>query len=149
MEWLSDIFFATAFKFGGWHAVVVLAAVACSATIGILCFYLVRPTPSIFRCDRLDCDNGSSNVALSCETPRLFICNFVVCLMLMTTTTLIYRPCSLVDLMALWANLHGSFTLGLALLYVADIPFVKILCSAITPNVAPVDFSIGCHPLRS
>ena len=25
-EWLSEIFFATAFKFGGWHAVVVLAA---------------------------------------------------------------------------------------------------------------------------
>src|SRR5215510_11046850 len=32
-EWLSQVVFAAAFKFGGWHAVVVLAAAACSALI--------------------------------------------------------------------------------------------------------------------
>src|SRR5437763_5188305 len=30
-EWLSEVIFATAFKFGGWHAVVLLSAAACSA----------------------------------------------------------------------------------------------------------------------
>src|SRR5262245_31743015 len=57
-EWLSQVVFAAAFKFGGWHAVVVLAAAGCSAIIGILCS---GTASSIFRCDRLDCVNGISN----------------------------------------------------------------------------------------
>src|SRR5450759_4062476 len=41
-EWLSEIFFAVAFRFGGWRAVVVLAVISTAAIVGILVFYLVR-----------------------------------------------------------------------------------------------------------
>ena len=41
-EWLSEVFYAIAFKFGGWRAVTALAVTSCAVIVGLLCFYLLR-----------------------------------------------------------------------------------------------------------
>src|SRR5438132_269815 len=41
-EWLSEIFFFLAHRFGEWHGVIVLSAIAIAASVGIICFYLLR-----------------------------------------------------------------------------------------------------------
>src|SRR5215472_9474511 len=40
--WLSEILLAAAYKTSGWHGVILLPAIACSAIIAMLCFYLLR-----------------------------------------------------------------------------------------------------------
>src|SRR5215467_11071330 len=41
-EWLSEIFFALAFKVGQWRAIVILSAILIAAVIAILSFYLLQ-----------------------------------------------------------------------------------------------------------
>ena len=59
-EWLSDVFFAVAFKFGGWQAVVFFGR---HSLFGSRWDIVLLPgaTPSIFGGNRLDCINGNSN----------------------------------------------------------------------------------------
>src|SRR5205814_10450264 len=122
-EWLSEVVFAAAFKFGGWHAVVFLAAIACSAVIGILCFYLVRHL-------RFSVAIGWTALTALAISPHFFARPHVFSYVLLAiwlihlldaydadNFNLSLLPV-LAPLMILWANLHGSFTLGLALLYV-------------------------------
>jgi hypothetical protein len=121
-EWLSQLALALAYKLGGWRAVTILAA-SSAAIVGILCHYLLQhlrfsvaigftvltaavislyflARPHVFSylplaiwiialLDAYDDDN--------CDLPPLL---------------------ALAPLMILWANLHGSFTFGLALLYI-------------------------------
>jgi hypothetical protein len=122
-EWLSEIFFAVAFKVGGWHAVVVLAAITCGAIIGLLCFYLLQ---------NLRFSVAIAWTAFSAATisshflARPHIFSYVLLVIWMaklldaydhnefnTSSVLTFAP-----LMALWSNLHGSFTFGLAMLYI-------------------------------
>jgi len=122
-EWLSQVVFAAAFKFGGWHAVVVLAAAACSAIIGILCFYLVQHL-------RFSVAIGWTALAALAISPHFLARPHVFSYVLLAIWMIYLIDASddddfslsslltLGPLMVLWANLHGSFTLGLALLYV-------------------------------
>jgi hypothetical protein len=122
LEWLSEVFFAAAFKLGGWHAVVALAAAACSAVIGILCFHLVRHL-------RFSVAMGWIVLTALAISPHFFARPHVFSYIILPIWTiklldaydlddfnlwslLIFPP-----MMVIWANLHGSFTLGLALLY--------------------------------
>src|SRR5262249_49414711 len=41
-EWLSEIFYAIAYKIGEWRGVVILSAGLCAAIVATLCLYLVR-----------------------------------------------------------------------------------------------------------
>ena len=41
-EWLSEIFYAIAYKIADWRGVVILSAILCAAIIGILCLHLIR-----------------------------------------------------------------------------------------------------------
>lgn len=122
-EWLSEIFFAVAFKVGGWHAVVVLAAITCGAIIGLLCFYLLQN----LRFSVAIAWAAFSTAPISSHfLARPHIFSYV--LLVIWTIKLLdvydrdnFNTSSLltfVPLMALWSNLHGSFTFGLALLYV-------------------------------
>lgn len=122
-EWLSQVFFAAAFKCGGWHAVVILTAISCSAIVGILYFYLVRHL-------RFSVAVGwaaLTAVAISMHfLARPHIFSYVILVIWTINLLDIYDDdsfnisslISLAPLMVLWANLHGSFTFGLALLYV-------------------------------
>ncbi|MBV9261365.1 MAG: hypothetical protein JO205_08330, partial [Pseudolabrys sp.] len=122
-EWLSDIIFAVAFKIGGWRTVAALAALTCGAIVGLLCFYLLR---------NLRFSVAIAWTALSAApVSSHFLARphiFSYALLVIWTIKLVeaydrddFNTSSLfffAPVMALWANLHGSFTFGLALLYV-------------------------------
>lgn len=122
-EWLSEIFYALAFKFGGWRGVAILGTTACAAIIGILCFYLLRHL-------RFSVAVGSTILTALVISPH-FVARphlFSYVLLAIWTINLVDAydddkfdlPSLLIlaPLMILWANIHGSFTFGLALLYV-------------------------------
>jgi len=122
-EWLSEIFIAVAYRYGGWHAVVILAAAVCSIVIGILCFYTVRH----LRFSAAIGWTALTSVAISqhfLARPHIF--SFVLLAIWLVILIDAYDNgdlnlrfwATLIPLMILWANLHGSFTFGLALLYV-------------------------------
>ena len=120
-EWLSEIVFAIAFNIGGWHVVSNLAAIFCAVSIGILCFYLLRHL-------RFSVAIGWTAVTAMAIMPhalaRPHIFSYVVLIIWMTNLIEAYesdnftrRLFVLAPLMVLWANIHGSFTFGLGLLY--------------------------------
>ena len=116
-EWLSQIAFATAYAIGSWQGVVVLSAAAVSAATGLLTRFLLRewqPTVAL----------AAVLIAFLLTAPHILARPHILALPVMVAwiTTLIRAvdtnrppPLFLVPLMALWANLHGSFTFGLAM----------------------------------
>ena len=122
-EWLSQIFYAVAFKLGGWRAVTILAVTSCAAIIGILCFYLLRHL-------RFSVAIGWTALTVAAISPhflaRPHIFSYVLLAIWLINLLDAYDDgdfslpslFTLAPLMILWANLHGSFTFGLALLYV-------------------------------
>jgi hypothetical protein len=130
-EWLSGILYAVALKLGGWRAVVDLAAITCGAIIGSLCFYLLR---------NLRFSVALAWTALSAApVSSHFLARphiFSYLLLVIWTIKLLddydreeFKASSLfffVPVMVLWASLHGSFTFGLALLYIfAGVSFIQ------------------------
>jgi hypothetical protein len=115
-EWLSEVILAQAHAYGGWQGVIAVTALAFATTVGLLTRALLR---------RLD---------------PIRAVLFTVLAVMLTTGHLLARPHMLalpvmmlwmVELvrardedraprlwfaaaMALWANLHGSFTFGIA-----------------------------------
>jgi hypothetical protein len=122
VEWLSEIFFALAFKIGEWRGVVVLSAFACAAIIAILCFYLLRNL-------RFSVAIGWTALTALAISPHYLARPHLFSYILLLVWLIIlidaydrkdFRPSTalLCILIILWANLHGSFTFGLALLYI-------------------------------
>ena len=122
-EWLSEISYAVAFDFGGWRAVATLAGTACAAMIGIVCLYLLRHV-------RFSVAIGWTVLASAAISPHFLARPHLFSYVLLAIWTInlldaydddnfnLPSLLSLAPLMVLWANLHGSFTLGLVLLYV-------------------------------
>jgi hypothetical protein len=123
MQWLSQIIYALTFNAGGWRAMAVLAAASSAAIVAIVCFYLLRHL-------RL-------SVAIGCAlltgaaigphfTARPHVFSYVLLALWMISLLDAYDDekfdlpplLTLVPLMILWANIHGSFTYGLMLLYI-------------------------------
>ncbi|HEY7300885.1 MAG TPA: hypothetical protein VH684_23575 [Xanthobacteraceae bacterium] len=116
-EWLSQVAYAMAFKLGGWIAVVALAAAAAAAAFAQLARLLLRewqPVPTII----------ALLAALVLLSPHILARPHLLALPLMVTWvgSLISADDEsrapswwLLPLMTLWANLHGSFTFGLAI----------------------------------
>jgi len=117
-EWLSQAAFATAYAVGAWTGVVVLAAAAIAAAFGLLTRFLLR-----------EWQPNAVLIAVLCAvlltTPHILARPHVLALPVMVgwIATLIRAvdtrtspPLFLLPLMTLWANLHGSFTFGLAMI---------------------------------
>jgi hypothetical protein len=126
MQWLSQIIYALTFNAGGWRAIAVLAAVSSAAIIGIVCFYLLR--------------HLRFSVALWCAvltgaaigphfTARPHVFSYILLALWMISLLDAYDDekfdlpplRTLVPLMILWANIHGSFTFGLLLLAIFSV----------------------------
>jgi hypothetical protein len=117
-EWLSQVSYAIAHAIGGWVAVVALAAAAAAAAFGLLARFLLRdwqPIPTLI----------ALLAALVLVSPHILARPHVLALPLMvawvgrlirTVDTKGAPPWRLLPLMVLWANLHGSFTFGLAMI---------------------------------
>jgi hypothetical protein len=116
-EWLSQVAYAAAYRFGGWAAVAALTAAAAAAAFAQLTRSLLRvwqPVPTAI----------AVLAALVLTSPHILARPHVLALPLMVTwmaalirTVDNARPPSwrLLPLMTLWANLHGSFIFGLAM----------------------------------
>jgi len=122
-EWLSKVAFALAFKLGNWHGVVILTAICGAAIVGLLCFYLMENV-------RFSAAVGWTALTAAVINPHLLARPHIFSYLLMEIwiiyllylydiqTFNLRSLFTLGPLMALWANVHGSFTFGLALLYV-------------------------------
>ncbi|HEY3638933.1 MAG TPA: hypothetical protein VGK90_12365 [Rhizomicrobium sp.] len=115
-EWLSEVLLAGAFQISGWSGVAVLTGTAMAATAALLALYLSRyldPVPCI----------AVLALALGCVMPDYLARPHILALPFLTAWTIGLVDAAdsqraphwpLLPLMAIWANLHGSFVLGLA-----------------------------------
>jgi hypothetical protein len=116
-EWLSEIAYAAALALGGWLGVVALAAAAAAIAFGLLTRLLLRewpPVPALI----------AVLAALVLVSPHMLARPHVLALPIMVAwvAALIRAvdeqgapPWRILPLMIVWANLHGSFTFGLAM----------------------------------
>jgi hypothetical protein len=116
-EWLSEVLLATAYDTAGWNGLMVLTAAAAGLSAGTVSWYLRQ---------HLRIDHALTLVLLtvSCGEPSLLARPHLIALPVLTLWTVMLvsarargTPPSLVmlPLMALWANLHGGFLVGLVL----------------------------------
>jgi hypothetical protein len=117
-EWLSQLIYTVAYSLGGWSAMATLAAAATAAALGLLAHALLKkfePLPAL----------GLTLAAFVLAAPHLVARPHVLALPLTVAWTAgLIRAVDerrapsfwLLPLMLLWANLHGGFTLGLALI---------------------------------
>jgi len=116
-EWLSQLIFAGAYDLAGWGGVVILAAAGFAITFALMTRLLMgdlKPLPALL----------FTAAALTMTAPHLLARPYVLAfpLMLWWVAGLVRavearrapQPILLL-VMLLWANLHGGFTLGIAL----------------------------------
>jgi len=117
-EWLSEVVYALAYRAGGWSGVLLLASMAFVGGLAILAGYAARHLPPL----------GVSALilfAFFAAVPSILARPHILAFPLLAvwlTELLKARadartpPPWLLLIMVAWANLHGSFLLGLALL---------------------------------
>lgn len=116
-EWLTEVIFATVHSAAGWTGLVVLTTLLFTATLAGLTRFLLR---------HLEPVHALMLVALTAAMLRSHLLArphmVAVPLLALWLAGLVSArdrdappPLLLLPLMVLWANLHGSFTLGLAL----------------------------------
>ncbi|BAL74404.1 hypothetical protein [Bradyrhizobium cosmicum] len=117
-SWLSQVLFAATYSHWGWAGPVILAATAIAAAMGLLLALLQRhltlPYALVF-----------CLLAMTLATPHLLARPHVLALPVMVGWAGALMAAAdrgrapsflLLPLMVLWANLHGGFVLGLALI---------------------------------
>ena len=116
-EWLSQLLYAGAHAVAGWPGAVILAGGAIAAAFALLAYFLLQklaPLPALTLV-------GAGFVLAA---PHLQARPHALALPLMVAWVGVLikageqrraPPLALLPVMTLWANLHGSFTLGLAL----------------------------------
>jgi len=119
-QWLAEIIFYLAYRLGEWRGIVILSTLLCAAIIATLCWYLLRN----LRFSVAIAWTAITAVAVSphfLARPHLFSY-----LLILIWVSMLVDSCDRADfkpptlflcvIIAIWANLHGSFTLGLVLL---------------------------------
>ena len=117
-EWLSEIFFALAFRCGGWSGVLLLTAAATASAALIMGLRAAR-----------DLTGAALGVAVAVGValwlPNLLARPHVLALPVAAAWTVALLeardrnaapPLLLAPLMTLWSNMHGGFVFGLALI---------------------------------
>ncbi|HET7851061.1 MAG TPA: hypothetical protein VFL51_18590 [Pseudolabrys sp.] len=117
-QWLAQVIFAQTFALAGWTGLVALSATAIAGAFGLLIHFLHRTLPA-----------GAALVlalgALVLASPHLVARPHVLALPVMVIWAAgLVRAVddrrapsfALLPLMTLWANLHGGFVLGIALI---------------------------------
>jgi hypothetical protein len=116
-EWLSEVILYLAYQAGGWFGVAVLTSAMFAAVLAYLARFLLRylePAQVLIFCI----------LALGMVAPHLLARPHVLAMPLLVIWTAgLIRACEerrmprlwLLAAMVVWANLHGGFTLGIAL----------------------------------
>jgi hypothetical protein len=125
-EWLSQIIYAVVYRLGGWTAAAVLAAASFALSFAILARALQRnlaPIPVVV----------CLSVAFVLAAPHALARPHMLAMpvMIAWVAGLVHSldrnrapPFALLPLMVLWANLHGSFLLGVLLVCAAGLEAV-------------------------
>ncbi len=117
VEWLSEVLMALAYRSGGWNGIVMLYGSATALTFGLLAHDLQERAAALPAAILLV-------LAASCVSGSLLARPHMLALLALEVWTaglLAARRAgrapapALLAVMALWANLHGSFAFGLAL----------------------------------
>jgi hypothetical protein len=137
-EWLSEILLAFAANVAGWSGVVVLAAAAAALCFGLLTWWLAEElAPRIVLI--------LVAVTFMLVTPHLVARPHVLAWPAMTVWVMgMIRAVdrrqapsfALLPVMVIWANLHGSFTLGLVFTVAATLEAVVSAAPALRRSVA-------------
>jgi len=116
-EWLSQLLYAGAHAVAGWSGVVVLAAAAIAAAFALLAHFLLQKLAPVPAITLVAAGFVLAAPHLTARPHALALPVMVVWAGVLMNAVDHRRspPLALVPLMTLWANLHGSFTLGLAL----------------------------------
>jgi hypothetical protein len=118
-EWLSEVILAAAHQAGGWSLIVAIAALAFAGTIALLTRALLRWLEPIYVLLFV-------TLAVLMTASHLLARPHVLAMPLMMVWTIELVHASeagraprlwLLPVMTLWANLHGGFTLGIALAF--------------------------------
>jgi len=116
-SWLSQVLFAEGFALAGWAGIVALSAVAIAATFALMVAVLERRIPASYA-------SMVAIMAFALSAQHFLVRPHVLAMPLMVgwVAGLIGAAdrraapsFALLPLIALWANLHGGFVLGLAL----------------------------------
>jgi hypothetical protein len=117
-SWLAQVLYAAAYQLAGWAGPIVLAATSIAATFALLASILGRRIPSTYAI-------MVALAALVLSIPHLFARPHVLVMPVMVAWASGLVSASerheapsfwLLPLIALWANLHGGFIFGLALI---------------------------------
>ncbi|HZX31878.1 MAG TPA: hypothetical protein VFF03_11045 [Rhodocyclaceae bacterium] len=116
-EWLSEVLLGAAHRLLGWTGVIALAAAAYAAALALLCRFLLRRLEPVYAL-------GLTALAALLAQDHLLARPHVLAYPLIAAWGIVLVSAReegrapawpWVLLIALWANLHGSFTLGLGL----------------------------------
>lgn len=132
-EWLSEVVLAGAYAAGGWAGTVILTAAAFAAALAILARYLLRHLEPIYAL-LFTAMSASLLVPHLLARPHALMAPILVAwgaALVRAREGDTVPPWWLGGLMALWANIHGSFVLGLAL--AAILAFEAILAAVPGP----------------
>jgi|ERR1051326_763828 hypothetical protein len=117
-EWLSQLLYAGAHAVAGWSGVVILAACAAAAGFALLAYFLLQKLAPLAALTLVGAGFVLVAPHLQARPHALALPLMVVWVGVLVNAVDHRRapPLALLPVMTLWANLHGSFTLGLALL---------------------------------
>lgn len=118
-EWLSELILATVYQIGGWAGLVLLTASFLAITLALLVRFLIKRMPPIYAI------LFTALAFFSLSTHLLARPHILVWPLLLIWCGVLIKaqehhqkpPYSLIFLMILWVNLHGSFVFGLAMIF--------------------------------
>ena len=128
-DWISELIFAVLYRASQWRGVTEIVAVTAALISGVLCLYLATKL-------RLSIAFGLAIVMVALISPHFLARPVIFSYLLLSVWIILIleiedqkdwagqRGFILIPLMLLWANVHGSFTFGLAVFYL-------FLCNAI------------------
>jgi len=117
-EWGAEIIVALAYRLAGWSGLVLLAGVTFALTLAYVARFLLRRLEPLHAVT-LTCLTGAMMFPLSMARPHAIIWPLAAIWFKNLVEAAEARrgpPWWLLVVMCLWANLHGSFILGLALI---------------------------------
>jgi hypothetical protein len=116
-EWLSQLLLAGAHAVAGWSGVVVLAACAIATAFALLAYFLLQKLAPLPALTLVAAGFVLASTHFVARPHALALPVMVVWVGVLINAVDNRRapPLALLPVMTLWANLHGSFTLGLAL----------------------------------
>jgi len=117
-EWGAELIVAVIYRLGGWAGLVLLAATIFGVTLAYVARFLLRRLEPLHAVT-LTCLAGAMMFPLSMARPHAMVWPLVaiwVAKLVETAESRRSPPWWLLAVICLWANLHGSFLLGLALI---------------------------------